>query len=127
MVVEFGTLPMLADGGVLVALSFVLWSTLDAVSTYLSIVTRLLVCALGVSLILVSGTIAAMDYVADPGTGFTSGMLQQLGASVDAAKSTPGPVRNVVCAPYRRHRHPAAAPRDSPPQPALRHIKLEVS
>lgn len=101
LVVKFGTLPVLVVGGLLVTLSFVLWSTLDASSTYLDVVIPLLVHALGVSLIFTGGTLAAMDRVADSDAGSASGMLQmvqQLGGSlgvavvvsVYAANSVPG-------------------------------------
>jgi EmrB/QacA subfamily drug resistance transporter len=88
MVSRFGTLPVLVVGGVLVTLSFVLWSSLNASSTYLDVVVPLLVHALGVSLIFTGGTLAAMDGVAASDAGSASGMLQmaqQLGGSLGVA------------------------------------------
>lgn len=100
-VARFGTLAVLVVGGVLVTLSFVLWSTLGISSTYLAVLVPLVIHALGVALIFTGGTLAAMDRVADADAGSASGMLQmvqQLGGSlgvavvvsVYAANSTPG-------------------------------------
>jgi EmrB/QacA subfamily drug resistance transporter len=88
LVERLGTLPVLVVGGVLVTLSFVLWSSLSASSTYLGVVVPLLIHALGVSLIFTGGTLAAMNRVADADAGSASGMLQmaqQLGGSLGVA------------------------------------------
>jgi EmrB/QacA subfamily drug resistance transporter len=100
-VARFGTRAVLVGGGVLVTLSFVLWSTLGASSSYLGVVVPLVIHALGVALIFTGGTLGAMDGVDDADAGSASGMLQmvqQLGGSlgiavvvsVYAANSTPG-------------------------------------
>jgi EmrB/QacA subfamily drug resistance transporter len=100
-VAKFGTRTVLVAGGVLVTLSFVLWSTLGVSSTYLEVVVPLLVHAAGVSLIFTAGTIAAMDKANESDAGSASGMLQmaqQIGGalgiavvvSVYAANATPG-------------------------------------
>jgi EmrB/QacA subfamily drug resistance transporter len=96
----YGTRAVLVAGGVLVALSFVLWSTLGTSSTYVGVVVPLLVHAAGVGLIFTGGTLAAMDRVSESDAGSASGMLQmvqQIGGalgvavvvSVYAANATP--------------------------------------
>jgi EmrB/QacA subfamily drug resistance transporter len=101
LVARLGARSVLAVGGVLVALSFVLWSPLNASSTYLDVLVPLLVHALGMSLLFAGGTLAAMDRIVDSDAGSASGMLQmaqQIGGalgvavvvSVYAANASPG-------------------------------------
>jgi EmrB/QacA subfamily drug resistance transporter len=98
---KFGTRTVLVVGGMLVTLSFVLWSTLGVSSTYVGVVIPLLVHAAGVGLIFTAGTLAAMDRVNESDAGSASGMLQmvqQIGGalgvavvvSVYAANAIPG-------------------------------------
>jgi EmrB/QacA subfamily drug resistance transporter len=88
LVARFGTRTVLVVGGVLVALSFVLWSPLSASSSYLGVVLPLLVHALGIALIFTGGTLASMDRIVDSDAGSASGMLQmaqQIGGSLGVA------------------------------------------
>jgi EmrB/QacA subfamily drug resistance transporter len=98
---RFGARTVLMVGGVLVTLSFVLWSLLNASSTYADVVIPLLVHALGMSLLFAGGTIASMDRITAQDAGSASGMLQmaqQIGGalgvavvvSVYAANASPG-------------------------------------
>ncbi|MCU1404354.1 MAG: hypothetical protein JWQ43_657 [Glaciihabitans sp.] len=98
---RFGTRSVLIAGGVLVALSFVLWAPLSTSSTYLWVVIPLLIHAVGMALLFTGGTLASMDTIADSDAGSASGMLQmaqQIGGalgiavvvSVYAANATPG-------------------------------------
>jgi EmrB/QacA subfamily drug resistance transporter len=99
--VRFGTRTVLVVGGLLVALSFVLWSPLSSSSNYLWVVIPLLIHAFGIALTFTGGTLAAMERITDPDAGSASGMLQmaqQIGGSlgiavvvsVYAANSIPG-------------------------------------
>lgn len=85
---RFGSLIPLALGGVSVTTSFLLWSTLDATSSYIVVLVPLLIHALGAALIFTSGTLLAMDRVPDSDAGSASGMLQmvqQIGGSLGIA------------------------------------------
>ena len=87
-VVRFGALPLLVPGGVLIALSFVLWAPLDESSSYVGVLIPLIVHALGCALIFTAGTMVALDRVPDADAGSASGMLQmvqQIGGALGIA------------------------------------------
>lgn len=101
LVDHFGSRTVLAIGGVLVTLSFVLWSALSTTSSYVGVVVPLLIHAVGVALIFTGGTLASMAHIVDSDASSASGMLQmvqQLGGalvvavvvSVYSANATPG-------------------------------------
>ncbi|CAN5195653.1 MFS transporter [soil metagenome] len=85
---RFGTRTVLVTGGLLVALSFVLWSPLSSASSYLWVVIPLLIHAFGIALTFTGGTLAAMHRIVDSDAGSASGMLQmaqQIGGSLGIA------------------------------------------
>ena len=99
---RFGPRPLLAAGGVLVALSFVGFAMLDGESSYFpTVFLPLFVHAIGVALVFTPGTVAIMEGVPDEHAGAASGLLQmdqQVGgalglaiiAAVYAGSSAPG-------------------------------------
>lgn len=88
LVVRFGARIPLVAGGVLVAVSFLLWAPLTGDASYVAVVIPLFIHALGVALIFTAGTLTTMDAVPEADTGSASGMLQmaqQVGGSVGIA------------------------------------------
>lgn len=88
IVARFGARIPLTAGGVLVAVSFLLWAPLNDDASYVAVVIPLIVHALGVALIFTAGTLTVMNAVPEADTGSASGVLQmaqQVGGSVGIA------------------------------------------
>jgi MFS family permease len=102
LIVRFGPRPLLAAGGVLVALSFLGFAILDGDSAYFpAVFLPLVMHAIGVALVFTPGTVAIMEGVPAEHAGTASGLLQmdqQVGgalglaiiAAVYAGSSVPG-------------------------------------
>ncbi|TCQ97165.1 MFS transporter [Neorhizobium sp. JUb45] len=102
LIVRFGPRPLLALGGVLVALSFVGFAVLGGNSAYFpAVFVPLVMHAIGVALVFTPGTVAIMEGVPAEHAGAASGLLQmdqQVGgalglaiiAAVYAGSSVPG-------------------------------------
>lgn len=88
IVARVGARTPLIIGGILFAVSFLLWAPLDESSGYVAVVIPLVVQALGAALIFTAGTLTIMNAVPEEDTGSASGMLQmvqQVGGSVGIA------------------------------------------
>ena len=86
---KVGSGKLLTLGSLLVAVSFVLFATLDTSSTYFGgVFLALLLHSIGVALVFTPGTVMIMDGVATDKTGSMSGflqMVQQVGGSLGIA------------------------------------------